>query len=238
MAARDPRKSFYTFLSGIKGSGKSEYAFAEFDWYPFDRMVLDVTHDLAPLFTERGIPHQKIQTPIPGSWPEWMRDQESENGRLTLVFQPDMGDTAAARADLDRCVGLCLRGGPPTLLWCDELAAMGDENHVEPNLNRVLYHGRHDNISCLFCGPRAKKIPPLCIGQCDKAVTFRVLNRYDRQAICANLGLDQADFDRENKSLAEFEHQVWHRSTEEIEIMMKLPKWRRGRRPPIEVIAA
>lgn len=235
---RDQRKSYFTFVSGIKGSGKTEYAWYVFDAYPFDRLVLDVTHDVTDLLADRGVPHHQITAPIPGSWPDWLRDSDVEDGRLTLVFRPDMG-APEARDDLDRCVGICLRGGGPgnaTLCWADEIGEVCRANQTGPGMRRALHHGRHDDLSLLMCGPRPKDIDTLCVGQADKVVTFRTLNRYDRQALAGNMGVDQDEFDRLNKSLGEYEHTVWERATEEIHVYEPMPRWRRGRRPPPEVL--
>src|SRR5258708_7638888 len=95
--------------------------------YPFDRVAIDVTHDVTETLRNDGIPHHQITTPIPGSWPEWMRDHETEARQMTLVFRPDMGDEEAW-ADMDRCVGLCMRGRDPATgrtrpvcAWLDEV---------------------------------------------------------------------------------------------------------------------
>jgi hypothetical protein len=235
---RDQRKSYFTFISGIKGSGKTEYAWYGFDAYPFDRMVLDVTHDVTDLLTDRDVPHHQLTVPLPASWPEWLRDPDVEGGRLTLVFRPDMG-ASTALDDLDRCVGLCLRGGGPgraTLCWADEIGETAPVHRTGPGVRRALHHGRHDDLSLLMCGPRPKDIDTLCIAQADKVVTYRTLNRYDREAIGRTIGVDQDEFDRANKSLRQYEHTVWDRETEEMHVHEPVPRWRRGRRPPIEFL--
>lgn len=241
----DPRRSYFHLITGIKGSGKTEYAWYVFDSYPFDRLVLDVTHDVTELLNTRGVPHRQITAPIPGAWPEWMRDPEHDrtpampHGRLTLVFKPDMG-APEARDDLDRCVGLCLRGGGPgkaTLCWADEIGEVCRANHTGPGMRRALHHGRHDDLSLLMCGPRPKDIDTLCAGQADKVVTFRTLNRYDREAIADNIGQDRGEFSRLNAGLREYEHTVWTRASGQIEVYGPLPRWQRGRRAPDEIEA-
>lgn len=230
-ASPDPAKSHYTYLAGRKGSGKSEYAFRMFASYPYDRLVIDPTHDVGPVLTERGIPWQNITLPVPGSWPEWMRDPDVENGRLTIVFQPDMG-APESFDDMDRALGLCLRGGPATLAWCDEVGAQCSAHKTPPNMHRALHHGRHHNLSMLMCCPRARDVDPLCIGNADRVVSFRILNKYDREALAGNMGVDQADYDRENKALRKFEHMVFDAHTEELATYEPLPKWRRGAKDP------
>lgn len=237
MTAPDPRKSHFWFVSGIKGSGKTEYAWWVFDGYPFDRMVLDVTHDVTELLTERGVPHHQLTLPLPGSWPDWLRDPDVEGGRLTLVFKPDMG-TPEAIDDLDRCVGLCLRGGGTgkrVLCWADEVGEVSTQHRTGPGMRRALHHGRHDDLSLIMCGPRAKDLNTLCIGQADTVVTFRTLNKHDREAIAGTMGVDQGEFDAMNKSLRPYEHTVWHRETEELAAYEPLPMWRRGRNRPAEL---
>lgn len=236
--APDPRKSYFWFIHGIKGSGKTEYAWYVFYDYPFDRMILDVTHDVSDLLTDRGVPHHQLTLPLPGSWPGWLRDPDVEGGRLTLVFKPDMG-LAEARDDLDRCVGLCLRGGGPgrrTLLWADEVGEVCDAHHTGPSMRRALHHGRHDDLSMLMCGPRVKDLNTLCIGQADKVVGFRTLNKHDREAAAGTMGVDQAEYDTLNKSLRQYEHTVWERETELLEVFEPLPRWQRGRNTPPEIM--
>lgn len=229
MAQPDPRKSFFAYISGIKGSGKSEYAKRFFYTYPFDRCVIDVTHDVTESLRKDGIPHHQIDLPIPGSWPEWMRDQETERDSMTLVYRPDMGDSEVFD-DMDRVVGMCLRGGgKPTLLWADEIGAVTTAHKTGPGMRRALNHGRHDDLSLLMAGPRARDVNPLCIGQADRVVTFRTLNKYDREALAGNMGVDQAEFDDMNKALKKYEHTIWERDTEEIHHYGPLPLWRPGR---------
>jgi hypothetical protein len=232
--AIDARHSFFCYCSGIKGSGKSEYCYRLFEGYPFDRLVIDVTHDVTRQLRQRGVPHKQITDPIPGSWPEWMRDQDVDNGRLTLVYRPDMGSPEAFD-NMDRCVGLCLRGGPPTQCWADEIGELCTAHRTGPDMKRALHHGRHDNLSLLMAGPRSQDVNVLCIGNSDRVVSFRILNKDDRERIVRNMGADAAEFERENKALEKFEHQVWERETEEITTYAPLPRWRRGLLPPPEL---
>lgn len=231
----DPRKSYYVYISGIKGSGKSEYGKHLFYSYPFDRLVIDVTHDVTESLRRDGIPFHTIDVPIPGSWPEWMRDEETESRQMTLVFRPDMGSDEAFD-DMDRCVGLCMRGRDPStgrtrpvLAWLDEIGEVCTAHKTGPGMKRALHHGRHSDLSLLMCGPEAKNVNPLCIAQADKTVTFRMLNRDHRQALAKNMGVDQDEFDAMNKSLRPFEHMVWTREDEQLVHMAPLPRWRRGR---------
>jgi hypothetical protein len=228
--APDPRKSYFTYVSGIKGSGKSEYAKRVFYTYPFDRLIIDVTHDVTDDLRKDGIAFHEITKPIPAAWPEWMRsDEDRKAGQMTLVFRPDMGDDEA-RDDIDRCIGISMRSKDlPTLDWLDEIGECCNAHWTGPSLKRGLHHGRHVALSLLMCGPRAKDVNPLCIGQADKVVTFRTLNRYDRQALAVNIGADQDEFDAMNKDLKKFEHMVWERETEALEIYAPIPLWRRGR---------
>ena len=240
--APDPRKSFYTYICGIKGSGKSEYAKHMFYSYPFDRLVVDVTHDVTETLRRDGIDHHQISSPIPGSWPEWMRDPETEQQQMTLVFRPDMGSEESFD-DMDRCVGLCLRGRDPStgrtrpvLGWLDEVGEVCTAHRTGPGMKRALHHGRHHDLSLLMCGPEAKNVNPLCIAQADRVVGFRILNRDHREALAKNMGVDQDEFDTMNKQLRQFEHMVWERETEEMTHMAPLPRWRRGRNAYPELV--
>jgi len=230
----DPRKSYYVYVCGIKGSGKSEYCKHMFYSYPFDRLVIDVTHDVTETLRRDGIPHHQITTPIPGSWPEWMRDEETEARQMTLVYRPDMGDEESW-ADMDRCVGLAQRGRDPStgrtrpvLGWLDEIGQVCNAHKTGPGMRRALHHGRHTDLSLLMAGPEAKNVDPLCIAQADRTVTFRLLNREHREALARNMGVDQAEFDLMNKALGPYEHMIWERETEELVHMAALPRWRRG----------
>lgn len=237
MALPDPRRSYFVYVSGIKGSGKSEYCKHFFYPYPLDRCIIDVTHDVTESLRKDGIPHRQITKPIPGSWPDWMREADHDktdampDGRLTLVYRPDMGDPEVFD-DMDRVVGMCLRGGGPgkaTLLWLDEIGEVTNAHKTGPGMRRGLHHGRHDDLSMLMAGPRARDVNPLCIGQADKVVTFRTLNKYDREALAGNMGIDQGAFDEMNKALKKYEHSIWERETEEIHHYGPLPLWRPGR---------
>ena len=60
MAPPNPRKAFYVFASGKKGSGKSHYLRAWHDAYPYDRLVLDVTSDIARDFRTEGVEFEQL----------------------------------------------------------------------------------------------------------------------------------------------------------------------------------
>jgi hypothetical protein len=241
--APDPRKSYYVYVCGIKGSGKSEYCKRWFYSYPFDRLVIDVTHDVTESLRRDGIPHHQITVPIPGSWPEWMRDTETESRQMTLVFRPDMGDENAW-LDMDRCVGMAMRGRDPSTgrtrpvcAWLDEIGEVCTAHRTGPGMKRALHHGRHADLSMLMAGPEARNVNPLCIAQADKVITFRMLNKDHRQVLARNMGVDQDEFDTMNKGLAQFEHMAWERETEELVHMRPLPLWRRGRNAYPEAVA-
>lgn len=228
--APDPRKSFYVFCCGIKGSGKSEYCKRMFYNYPFDRLVVDVTHDVTESLRTDGVKHHQITMPIPGSWPEWMRDDEDRAaGQMTLVYRPDMG-SPDSMLEMDRCVGLCMRGkGRPVLGWLDEIGDVCTAHKTGPGMRRALNHGRHHDLSLLMAGPEARNVNPKCISQADRVVGFRMLNADHRAVLARNMGVDQDEFDAMNKSLAKYEHMIWERDTEELTHMAALPRWRPGR---------
>jgi hypothetical protein len=191
-----------------------------------------------------GIPHHQLTLPVPGSWPEWMRDAETEARQMTLVFRPDMGDPDAL-ADIDRCIGLCMRGrdpatgrNRPALMWADEIGEVAPVHRTGPAMRRALHHGRHHGLSMLMCGPEAKNVDPLCIAQADEVIAFRMLRAEHRKVLADNVGYGQDEFDAMNEALARFEHMRWTTETETFEHMAPLPLWRRGRNELPEVPAA
>ena len=244
-AAPDPDKGLYVFSSGRKGSGKSVVCRWWFDEYPYDRVVIDVTHDLAADFRRDGVDFEELRggLDMPARLPAH-RDGQPR----TYVFLPDMGSPTAGD-DMDRVVGLALERGP-TLLWCDEFGEQTSGSSSPPNIKRVLHHGRHDHLSVLIACPRPMDINGLAINQADKVYTFSTQNPNDRARIAQNIGWNPREFDEVNAEVkrlnaepgnAPYWHSMYDQPTNELWIMPPLPVRRRGRRPvgdPGELIAA
>lgn len=222
----DPYKGIYVFCSGKKGSGKSVICRAWFDAYPFDRVVIDPTHDLRADFRRDGVEFTELHADtLPARLPAYVPGKPK-----TYLFCPDMGSNTYVD-DMDRVVGLALGRGP-TLLWIDEFGSLTNGNKTPPNTRRVLHHGRHDGLTVLIACPRPMDIDPLAINQADLVYTFRTANPDDRQRIAKNIGWPPADFDRVNEQLGE-RGDHWHTkyvdATDELWIMPPLPVKHHGR---------
>jgi hypothetical protein len=244
-APPDPDKGVYIFSSGRKGSGKSVVCRYWFDDYPYDRLVIDVTHDLTADFRRDGVDFTELRggLDMPARLPAHRPGQPR-----TYVYQPDMGNPAAVD-DMDRVVGLGIDRGP-TLIWCDEYGQQTTGSKSPPNIKRVLHHGRHDHLTMLFACPRPMDINPITIGQSDKVYTFQMANPDDRDRVAKNIGWAPKEFEEINAEIgrlnaanpgAPYWHSMYDQQTNELWIMPPLPVRARGRRPigdPGELAAA
>jgi hypothetical protein len=223
----DPRKAFFVFISGKKGEGKSHYSRAWFDDYPFDRLVIDPTGDIADDLTREGVPYKRLDPHmLPTSFP---RSDDDRDKRATAVLVPDMGAPTVVD-DMDRAVGLALRGRDQhCLLWIDEFGAVTRGNKTPPNTRRLLHQGRHHNITALLPCPRPMDVDPLGIAQADLVVTFRTPQVYDRQRIADTIGYDRGEFDRENQALGHNCYTAYDAVDDQLYIMPPLPPRRAGR---------
>jgi hypothetical protein len=226
IAPPDPDKGIYIFCSGKKGSGKSVVCRTWWDAYPYDRVLIDPTHDVRADLAADGVDFDELKPGIelPARLP-----QRNPAKPRSWVFCPDMGaDTAFD--DMDRVVGLALGRGP-TLLWCDEFGTMTTGNKSGPNMRRVLHHGRHDDLTLLLACPRPVDVNPLGINQADLVYMFATSNPDDRVRIAKNIGMDPGELDEINAELkrrGEFWHMLYDDRSDETWIMPPLPR-RRGR---------
>lgn len=220
--APDPRKSHWVFSSGRKGSGKSYACRLWFDGYPFDRVVIDATHDVAADLRRDGVEFVKLD---PAALPVRLPPFDPEH-RKTYVFCPDMGSPTAVD-DMDRVVGLCFGHGP-ILLWIDEAGRLTTANVTPPNTRRLLHHGRHDDISLLAAAPRPIGIDGLFIAQADMVYTFRQPNPRDRERIASEIGYPPAEFAAANRRCQGHEHTRYDAEADELWLCPPLPNRRRG----------
>lgn len=229
MQSPDPRKAFYVFTTGKKGSGKSHYCRAWFDAYngQGDRLVIDPTGDLAGDLTDEGVPYQRLDpNALPARLPE---SADERDPFVTCVLVPDMG-SATAQDDIDRAIGMALRGRDRhALLWIDEVGAVTSGAKTPPNMRRVLHQGRHHNLTVLMAGPRAMDVDPLCIAQADLVATFRQPQVYDRQRIADTIGYDRQEFDALNEQLTGHEYTAYDATEDQMYVMPPLPPRRAGR---------
>lgn len=231
----NPDKGVYVFASGRKGSGKSVICRSWFDAYPYDRIVIDVTHDLHDDLKRDGVEFEELKDGdmLPARLPASKRGQPDYKPK-TWVYRPD-GGAKTAIDDMDRVVGLGINRGP-TLIWIDEFGEISTGNRTPPNVRRILHHGRHSQITLLLACPRPMDIDPLAISQADLVYTFRTAVPDDRDRVAKNIGWDPADFSRINAQLAappygKYWHTKYDQGADELWIMPPLPQRRRGQRP-------
>lgn len=222
-APPDPADSLYLFLSGKKNTGKSHVARHWFDSYPYDRLVLDITHDLRDDFRRDGVQFRELDLDVLPGRLAGPADPDDTTAQTWLVC-PDIGSPTWFD-DIDRAVGLCIGKGP-MLLWVDEFGTVTRAGKTGPNMRRVLHHGRHHRLSLLMCCPRPIDVDPLGIAQADLVYTFKTPQVYDRQRVASTIGVDQALFDETNKALGEHEHSLYDARTDVFSHMPALPKAR------------
>jgi hypothetical protein len=185
-AKLDPARSTFILVVGRKGSGKSELAHLFFRQYPYDRLVIDPTHDVK---LEES-PEDKvtvIDDPLPVRFPSPV-----DGERITLHYKPDMG-SLTVDDDTDRAVGLAFTHRR-TLLWIDEIGEVARIHQTQPYMRRSLNYGRHRDLSLLMCGPRPINIDPLCVSQADYVYIFEMPNPRDRDRIAEGIGWDPKAF--------------------------------------------
>ncbi len=225
----DPREAFYVFATGMKGRGKSHYCRAWFDAYPYDKLVIDPTHDVredlraeGAEFTDLGDGHV-LPTRFPVS-------NDESRPYVTAVFCPDMG-SPTAMDDIDRAAGLLLRGrGSRGMLWYDEAGVATTGARTPPNARRVLHHGRHHNLHLLSAGPRAMDIDPLFIAQADLVAMFRCPQVYDVERVARTVGYDPAELAGLNRDWCQgHRYLLYDARDEQLYKMPPLPPRRRGR---------
>lgn len=232
----DADKGIYVFASGRKGSGKSVVCRKWFDRYPYDRVVIDVTHDLRADFRRDGIEFDELRDGdlLPARLPASKRGQPDYKQR-TWVYCPDAG-AATAVDDMDRVAGLAIGRGP-TLIWFDEYGTVTTGNKTPPNVRRILHHGRHDQLTALFACPRPMDIDGLAINQADLVYTFATANPDDRDRIAKNIGFDPKEFSEINASLprlGKYYHTVYDQTADRLWIMDPMPMRKRSKVTPYD----
>ncbi len=225
----DPRKAWFVFATGAKDSGKSHYCRAWFDPYPYDKLVIDPTHDVRKDFTREGVKFTDLGDgqALPTRFP---RSDDEDHPYVTAVFCPDMG-SPTAMDDIDRAAGLVLRGsGQHAMLWLDEVGESTTGNKTPPNHRRILHHGRHDNLHLLSAGPRAMDIDPLFIAQADLDAIFDLSSTYDIDRIARTIGCDPGELAALVKEWCTgHRYLLWDRADRQMYKMPALPPRRAGR---------
>lgn len=210
----DPDKGSFIFATGRKGSGKSVLCRRVFDSYPYDKLVIDPTGDVAKSLTNEGIEVQRWSADaLPVRFPSHVDD---ESKPVTAVFVPDMGSPSAVD-DMDRALGLVL-AHKRSCCWIDEIGVMTKAQSTPPNLRRALHHGRHDQLTLITAGPRPVDIDPLVLAQSDFVAVFSLPNPRDRQRVADAIGWPPQRFAAAVNDLHGHEylwyvaadHDLWH----------------------------
>jgi len=223
----DPRKAFYIFVSGMKGRGKSYYCRSWFDGYPYDKLVIDPTHDIRDDFRRDGVDFIDLgRDTLPVRLPKSL---DEDRPYVTCVYCPDMG-APTAMDDIDRAAGLVLRGRDQrAMLWIDEVGAAGTGKKTPPNTRRILHHGRHHNLNLLGAAPRPMDIDPLWLAQADLVVTYRTPQVYDSDRIADEIGYDRRQYAAINQDHCKgHAYTLFDRAEEQLYLMPPVPARRAG----------
>lgn len=224
----DPRKAFYVFISGMKGRGKTYYARSWWDHYPYDRLVIDVTHDIRQDFRDEGVPFADLSGDIlPVKLPSSLDEAEPY---VTCVYCPDMGSPTVLD-DIDRAMGLMLRGrNERGMLWIDEIGGTVDKGgRPGPNQRRILRHGRHHNLFLVGTDPRPKEIPTLWPAQADLVVTYRTPLEMDCDRIADQIGYPRKTYADINRTWCKgHNYTAYDRNDEQLYLCPPIPRRRAG----------
>ncbi len=220
----DPNKAVFVFVCGRKGTGKTELAKTLARSYPYDRLVIDPTHDIDDLDLDPERPEWEDLDELPSTFPGPDDDHER---RRSLRYLPDPGSDTYDD-DLDRAVGLAFfNPRRRTFLLCDEIAELTTPNRTGPHMRRALNQGRHRNLTMVMCGPRPKTINPLCISQADYVYVFQMPHPLDQEVVAHNIGWSPKDFQAKVNALGEHEYLRYDA------VAAELTHW-----PPLPIAAA
>jgi hypothetical protein len=204
-------------IFGRKGSGKSELAYALWDSWPYDRVLIDVTQDVARVHPD---PHMvDLDVPPPPRWPEGAKD--AEDTRLTLRYVPDL-HSPDWREDIDRVVGLAYTHRR-TLVWVEEVGNVAPVGLPLPHMRSALNMGRHQELWSLFTGPRPMGVDPLVLANADVVYVFDLPNPADRRRVADAIGWDPKEFDAAVAALGDHEYLRYVAKTRELIHFPALP---------------
>lgn len=192
-----PDRGVMVLCVGKKHSGKSVMAQQYFRTYPHDRVVLDIAGDDGPIRPDDPTFHTlegTVAEGLPTSWPEHLRahDDRLRPLPMTLRYAPDAG-SPTVREDMDHVVGLAYEHGHCCLL-VHEVGVLAPANRTLSNTRRVLMHGRHQQLTVLWCGPRPADVDPLVVAQADLVYCFEMPNSDDRDRVAKNINWDRGEF--------------------------------------------
>lgn len=215
----DPHKPVQVFITGMKGSGKSELGYLLFDSYPFDRVAIDPNGDLK--MPEDTL---EIDSPVPTRWPgEAYKKAYGERAkRQTLHYVPHF-EQPDYLEEMDRVMAMALSHGN-TCVFSDEAHEMLPANRTPPHSRRALRQGRHSDLTWILTSPRPKTIDPLAVAQADWVYIFRLNNREDRRRVAENIGWDIKDFDDAHAGLAEYGYLRYDAANDDLARFPPLPR--------------
>lgn len=192
-------ESNFMCFFGRKGSGKSHLAKLLWSQWTGPKMLIDVVGDV-----DAGPGAKTFREPIE-SWPVDGDDKLIP----VIVYRPDFGahdDQRASLDDIDRMIGVAYEIGD-VLIWIDEghVCTPGWYSKQMRNWRRVLIHGRHRNVSLLFCGPRPLDIDPTIVMQADHLILFHLPEKKARERLAENTGWPSDDLHYRHSQLGEYE---------------------------------
>lgn len=224
-----PDPPIFIACVGRKGQGKSELAWALWDSWEGDRLVLDTTADVGRLHPD---PETIDLDQPPPAWPVWMKDAEAD--RLSLRYVPDHADPSY-RDDMDRMIGLAFSHGD-CLIWVEETGLVAPSGRVLPHTNKVLHMGRHQRITLINTFPRPMGVDPLVMAQADVIYCFDLPNPDDRKRLADVIGWDRGQVDYAISQLNDYEYLRFVTSAHELSVWppLPLPKKRRKAQAHLE----
>lgn len=182
----DPTANQIVVAVGRKGSGKSKAAREHFrHWPATDRLIIDINGSADP-----GDDQDVVM--LRGGPPMELPPRRDPDVPVTCRWIADPR-AATFRDDVDRALGAALYPKERrTLVWVDEMGEVFAAGQTGPNARLLLHQSRHHRTSALLCGPRAKMIDPLVLGQADRVLMFDLPNSLDRARIAENIGIPLA----------------------------------------------
>lgn len=205
----DAHKATHIFVTGKKGTGKTELAHVLHRSYPYDKVLVDPNGDVktTPTAIELG-PAPPAHWPPQALLDDALRKTTGATRRYhELVVRPDFGAPTYA-TDIDRALGMAFSHPGPTEIFIDEAHEAFPTSQMvkRPHARRALRHGRHGTLTQIYATPRPMTITPLTISQADWVYVFMLPNPADRKRVAENIGWDPKDFDEAVFSLGDHEY--------------------------------
>lgn len=216
-----PEPPIYVVAVGRKGAGKSELAWALYDSWDGDRVVIDTTGSVGKLHPEEET--VDLEYPCPDTWPEQLREHDDDGRprRLSLRYVPDHS-AEDFREDMDRVVGLAFSHGD-CLLWVEESGILAPANRVPPHTRAANHMGRHQGLSKIDTMPRLMDVDPLIPAQADLIYAFDLPNPNDRQRLADVTGHPLKLVEEAMAGLEKHGYVRFHSTAHEIAVFPPIP---------------